>query len=366
MNLLKIINGKMYKGEYNMDKVNIVKYDEYNVEDIMNQLLDPIDNISFSDDDIVIIKPNLCDLKGFDKGVTTNPRIVQEVIKYIRKRSNPKIFIIESNHWIANAEEEFERLGYNELAKKFDVKLINLSREKYRRIDLNGKYFETFNASNILLKATKFISISKLKTHVQFKISCILKNQFGLIRTKYKSKYHPFMNEVLYDINSMFKPDLCIVDAVTGMQGPGPADGTPIHLGLLISGTNPVSVDSVAAQIAGFNPRSVPYLKYSEKKGLGSTSNYEPVGLSVDKVKQKFVFIPFLSYVFYRMSLKLLRAGISMNNFFDRLSEIADLFATGILAWKRGFILSAGSGMTRFSDGKLYLKEILKRMFFYR
>ncbi len=54
------------------------------------------------------------------------------------------------------------------------------------------------------------------------------------------------------------KPFLAIVDGIIGGEGNGPLCPDPVVSGVLISGGNPAVVDAVAAQMMGFDPRSLP------------------------------------------------------------------------------------------------------------
>jgi uncharacterized protein (DUF362 family) len=72
------------------------------------------------------------------------------------------------------------------------------------------------------------------------------------------------------------------------------------HPGLLIAGTNPVSTDSVAAAVMGFNPdapdKTIPfvngtnYLALARKRGLGENriSNIDIVGVKLEEAKFEY------------------------------------------------------------------------------
>lgn len=53
------------------------------------------------------------------------------------------------------------------------------------------------------------------------------------------------------------------------MAGTGPAGGIPVHTGLVICGTDAVSVDTVGAHLLGFQAQGVYYLYNCIKCGLG-------------------------------------------------------------------------------------------------
>ena len=49
------------------------------------------------------------------------------------------------------------------------------------------------------------------------------------------------------------KPTFSVLDGIVAMEGNGPTGGEPKELGVLISGINPFSVDTVGAHIAGID-----------------------------------------------------------------------------------------------------------------
>jgi len=162
------------------------------VDDISDDLCEAIElagGFDVNDNDFIVIKPNLCDFRPPWEGGTTDPRIVEAFIKIIREKANPSITIVESDHAVAGADEEFERMGYRELANRLGVGLVNLSKDKRYEVMLEGRYFETLKTTETLLRATRIVSIAKLKTHVQQKITCNMKNLFGLLPGKYKATF---------------------------------------------------------------------------------------------------------------------------------------------------------------------------------
>jgi ferredoxin len=68
------------------------------------------------------------------------------------------------------------------------------------------------------------------------------------------------------------------------MMGDGPAAGDPANARLLMGGFDPVAVDTVAAQLMGFNPAKVPMIYLAEKVGVGS-SRCEVIGDPINSFK---------------------------------------------------------------------------------
>jgi uncharacterized protein (DUF362 family) len=344
----------------------VVKKVENVYENIYETLKEAIELIGFEveENDFIVIKPNLCDFRPSWEGSTTDPRIVQAFIEIIREKSNPKIAIVESDHLVGNADDEFERMGYRELAENLNVELINLSKDKKYEVALEGYFFETLESTETLLKATKVVSIAKLKTHSQQKITCSMKNLFGLLPRKAKVKYHPFMNEVLADLCEFYKPSLCIIDGIIAMEGAGPSDGDKKELGIIICGRNPVATDAVAAKIMGFDPKKVPHLKFAEKQELGTTKDIEILGdNSLINSLEKFEFIPFLSYLSHRLSFLTVRLGSKVNNSLDGLSKFLSQGSVGLNVLINGYYFTADFGMLFRKNAISYARGLILRPF---
>jgi len=80
------------------------------------------------------------------------------------------------------------------------------------------------------------------------------------------------------------------------MEGLGPIQGSPVDLGLIISGLNSVTVDAVCCHIMGINPYAVETLWKAYKAGVGEIDikRIQVLGETIDNVKRKFSY-PVLS-----------------------------------------------------------------------
>jgi ferredoxin len=48
------------------------------------------------------------------------------------------------------------------------------------------------------------------------------------------------------------------MDAIMGMEGPGPGKGLPVEIGLLLGSSNPLILDIIASRVAGYDPLLIP------------------------------------------------------------------------------------------------------------
>ncbi len=239
----------------------------------------------------VMIKPNLCFIKGHETGTTVDPFLVECLVEWLNKNHEPrKIIICEADATQLNADMAFRALGWEALASRYsNVSLLNLSRDEKVNVKLNGLFLKEIEMSKSYMESDLLISVAKLKTHTISTISCCLKNIFGANPLKRKVKYHPYLNEVIHDINKVRVPDLCLVDGIIGMEGSGPVSGVPKPIGVLVAGCNPVAVDHFCARIMGFAPEKIPHLEFARRQDLGSFS-YRYFGADMDEMNFNFRF----------------------------------------------------------------------------
>ncbi|MEM3551629.1 MAG: DUF362 domain-containing protein, partial [Candidatus Bathyarchaeia archaeon] len=218
-------------------------------------------------------------------GQTTDPRFVGELIRLIREKTsmNVDISVVESDASAMICKYAFKMLGYEKIAEKCKVKLVNLSKEEAIPADITvrGKTFR-FMVPKIIREADVKINVSKIKYTIRgIELTCCLKNIYGCNPYPKKFKYHEMLTETIVALNKLMKFDLCIVDGniVSGIH--------PRKLGLVMASQDAVALDSVAAEIAGLNPKKIEYLRLAEKEGLGKTS-FIPRGEPIEYFKARY------------------------------------------------------------------------------
>lgn len=279
------------------NQVAIVKAGKEDVFTSVTEAIDLIGGFHPKPNSKIIIKPNLCSAKKLSKdGVTTDVKVTEAVIRYILERAdNCKITVVESDGEVDSAEAAFEKNGYKNLVKKYGVDLRNLSKEPHEGISLpNAKWLKSFSVPKTLLSMDYFISIAKMKRHIWERFTGVWKNQYGLMTNpKVRQNLHPLLSETLYDLNTRFRPDACIIDGLTCLEGPGPVAGKPKKMNLIAASYDPLAIDVVAAKLIGEDPRKVPHLKYALNHGFKDSEKAVLVG-EKDALSScaKFDFIP--------------------------------------------------------------------------
>ncbi len=323
-------------------KVSVVRVNE-DVNDAVRMAINLTGGFSTFKNSNIVIKPNLCSsMRSSESGVTTDVSIIEALIRYIKKIDDEaKITIVESNSE-GTALQAFRRHGYNDLKKKYGVRLCSLSRDKVVKMILpDGKKLYTLEVPETLLFMDYFISVAKLKTQVLEGYSGIWKNQFGCVPKKtVRPRLHPFLPEVLFDLNNIYKADLCLIDGITALEGPGPLEGTPRKMNILICGKNGLSVDIVGTKIMGFKPKKIAHLNFALKH-LPDAKKISIVGDGADLVnnKNKFMFISRKQHLLYRIGLKWGRLARYFENF-------------GLMTQNSAYALRA-VGFSQLAEGKV-------------
>ena len=78
------------------------------------------------------------------------------------------------------------------------------------------------------------------------------------------------------------------MDALTAIEGNGPARGYPVKMDLIITSNNPISCDLVALKIIGFDINEVGHVLLAKNLNQGA-EGYILTGENIEKVKRNFI-----------------------------------------------------------------------------
>jgi len=131
----------------------------------------------------------------------------------------------------------------------------------------------------LITDADVYIDMPKMKTHYHAGMTGAVKNlgigtgplpvwnsgtggsaKFGL--------HHDIRSEIVDHIACRV-PDLTVMDALQGMEGQGPANGTQVTMNLVLASKDPVAVDAVAATIMGIPPALITHLVLAANENIG-------------------------------------------------------------------------------------------------
>ena len=212
---------------------------------------------------LIIIKPNLTN--SSKPPVTTDVAAAEAVYLYCRDHCRAEIAVGEGCG-DGVTQDTFKANGYNELAEKYAIRLIDFNQEPSVRVERkDALQWKEFYLPEIARKAF-IVSLPVLKDH-SFTVTTIsMKNMFGLAPAPYykggwnKSKLHsPSTHKSVFDICLYKTPDLSVVDASLSLAG-SHLSGRPKKLGVILASFDPVAADAIGSQLMGHDPRGIEYL----------------------------------------------------------------------------------------------------------
>lgn len=268
-------------------RVSIQKVDE-NIKTSIGKALIDLGGINqyIGKTDRVLLKPNI---NGTE--CITNKDVVESVIEILLDNGILNIAIAESTFGDAkNTEYCFRQNGYNELAEKYDIELINLNESEIIEIEVQKPIVKkTLKIAKEIYEADKIINIPVMKVHYATGITLCLKNLKGILVGSEKRTFHDVgLNEGILDLNRMIKPTLNIIDATTCMERMGPRGGDLLQLDSIIAGVNSGITDYVGMLVMGYELDEVKHLKMFIEENEIDIDDIQIIGTPIDEIKRSF------------------------------------------------------------------------------
>jgi len=228
----------------------------------------------------VLLKVNLLSKASPDRAVTTHPEVVRALIAAVRDAGGV-VSVGDSPggpNTPALARGIFRESGIADVCESEGVPLLLLDDESVRVPNPSGALYGAFTLGKAVVDADVVITVPKFKTHGFMMFTGAVKNLFGCIPGLEKAQYHlkvpdrDDFGSMLIDLLLAVRPALAVMDAVVGMEGEGPAGGTPRQVGALIASADCIALDMVASAMAGLDPGEVYSTRAAIRRGLAPAS----------------------------------------------------------------------------------------------
>jgi len=308
----------------------------------------------------VAIKLNLTgnangSLRGMPKGETywVHPDVIGSTISLLNSAGARRIRLVESSLGASSSLQEFMQKGgwnYRDFASaapavEFEDTNYAGPSGKYVRLNVpnGGLLFRAYDVNHSYQDCDVYVSLAKLKEHGTAGVTLSMKNSFGVppvtiygadagideparVAGGSRSMLHDGGRQpsksalpendpssprdpgyrvprVTVDLALARPIHLAIIDGIStaaGGEGPWLRRCRPVHAGLLIAGTNPVTTDAVATALMGFDPMAdhgkAPFegcdstLKLAEEAGIGTRDlrRIEVIGVPIAKARVDF------------------------------------------------------------------------------
>lgn len=240
-----------------------------------------------------LMKPNLTGPASYEKGVTTNPFLLEALIELAWEAGASAVDVGDGTGSIhIGTFKVMERCGIHKVAEKTGAGMVDLNSGPTRRIPvISGRVLDEVKVNQACLEYDVIINIPVMKTHFITEVSLGMKNLKGCIPPSEKRRFHDVgVNPAVADLNRVLKTSLTVVDGTIASEGLGPKEGRPVGFGVVLAGENVLAADMVAAAIMGFDPEKVEHIKFAMADGVGPNKmgEIEILGEAVQGVKRNF------------------------------------------------------------------------------
>ncbi len=228
----------------------------------------------------ILLKPNILSDAKEDRSITTNSQVVRAMIRHLRSQGAKQILVgdspgLQKPNFLPRLSNIYQVCQEEEVAWVDFTKDPTWHTIPYTR----GK---SLPLASVLEEVDMVFSLPKFKTHQLMYATGAVKNLFGLVPNLHKSPCHvqfPTREQfasLIVGIATVVKPAFSLMDGIIAMEGPGPANGVPRHLGLLLASSDALALDYAQAQIMGYNPLEVPIIAEGLERGYGNSPSEYP------------------------------------------------------------------------------------------
>jgi len=248
----------------------------------------------------VLLKPNLVEFEP-ESSINTNPMLVHAAFEAFRAMGAGSVRIAEGPGHRRNTLDLADAAGYFKTIPGFEDLFTDLNLDDVTRIQPTRQFsrLEKLYLPHTALGADLLVSMAKMKTHHWTGATLSMKNLFGTVPSGIygwpKNVLHwAGIEECIADLHTAFPRQFAIVDGIVGMEGNGPIQGVPKHVGVLVAGSDPVSVDATCCRIMQIDPLKIGYLRLAsgEVESHITEGNIRQIGEAIEAVATLFELPP--------------------------------------------------------------------------
>jgi uncharacterized protein (DUF362 family) len=215
-------------------------------------------------------------------GANSTPWQLEGTIRSLRGRGFDDLVCVQNKTVVTDAFKGEDLNGYLPIFKRYDVPV----RYNFKPEDMTWSVYRPEAKMNVLdeifpegieipdaFHGTNIVHLPTVKCHIYTTTTGAMKNAFGgLLNTK-RHYTHSWIHATLVDLLAIQREIhsglFAIMDGTTAGDGPGPRTMRPVIKDILLASADQVAIDAVAAQMMGFDPMSLEYIKVAHDDGLG-------------------------------------------------------------------------------------------------
>jgi uncharacterized protein (DUF362 family) len=226
-------------------------------------------------------------------GANTTPWQLEGTIRALRGAGYDDLVCVQNKTVVTDAFKGEDLNGYLPIFKKYEIPV----RYNFKPEDMSWSMYRPKAKMNVLdtifpegiqipddFHGTNIVHLPTVKCHIYTQTTGAMKNAFGgLLNTK-RHYTHSWIHATLVDLLAIQKEIhgglFAVMDGTTAGDGPGPRTMRPVIKDVMLASSDQVAIDAVAAQMMGFDPLSIEYMRLADEQGLGNArhENIEIVG----------------------------------------------------------------------------------------
>jgi uncharacterized protein (DUF362 family) len=224
--------------------------------------------------DIVLIKPNVAFDRSPNLGATSNPLILETLIKMVLNDCRAQEVRVCDNP-IESAPDCFRKSKVEMATVMGGGRVYLPDSNAFKPLYTPGaKLIEEWSFfARPFTNVDKVIGLAPVKDHNLCHSSMGIKNWYGLLGGT-RNQFHQDINEIVSDLAVMMKPTLTILDGTNVLMENGPTGGDPSNVkkgDVILAGLDPVALDTYAFEHVLERGKDFPeYLFMAQEKGCGS------------------------------------------------------------------------------------------------
>jgi len=217
----------------------------------------------------------------------THPEALRAVLAYLQPLKPERVWVGEAS---GDVQALFQASGFAALKNEFDFTFIDFNSLGYdplELIDVAGKPFPA-HITRVAGEYDCLISLSLPKAHSDAVLTLSGKNMMGFLENDQMWRIHGVrefgrddnivactktIHKNLRTLMAHIRPDVAVLDGFHSFEGgrvPQCGDGDYVEPHLAFAGADFVAVDTVTAQVFGFDPQEIGYLVYAAQDGYGT------------------------------------------------------------------------------------------------
>ncbi|HLU67597.1 MAG TPA: DUF362 domain-containing protein [Kofleriaceae bacterium] len=226
-------------------------------------------------------------------GANTTPWQLEGTVRALRGRGYDDLVCVQNKTVVTDAFKGEDLNGYVPIFERYQVPV----RYNFKPEDMSWSVYKPKARMNVLdriypegisipddFHGANIVHLPTVKCHIYTTTTGAMKNAFGGLLNNKRHYTHSWIHATLVDLLAIQKEIhaglFAIMDGTTAGDGPGPRTMRPVIKDVMLASDDQVAIDAVAAQMMGFDPMSLEYIRLADEQGLGNgrRENIEVVG----------------------------------------------------------------------------------------